>query len=105
MTFEQFQSVLIFLFAILSAFFGIRAYQRNQKQDNSKEVAVLTTIQVQLDTIKDGISELKTELKSCKEDIKGLNERVVILEQSTKSAHHRLDEYEKRLDHRADDRK
>lgn len=97
-------TALTFTFAILAAYFGVKAHQRDDKRDNAQEVTVLTSIQVQLETIKDGISELKNELKLTKDEIKGLRERVVILEQSTKSAHHRLDEHEKRLE-RTDDRK
>jgi peptidoglycan hydrolase CwlO-like protein len=104
-TFEQFLVALNIITALLAAYFGIKSHQRDNKQDNSKEVAVLTTIQVQLDTIKDGISELKTEIKSAKEDINGLREKVAILDQGVKSAHHRLDEHDKRLDNRSDDRK
>lgn len=104
-TFAQFMTATTFIFGILAAYFGIKAHQRDDKKDNANVVTVITTVQVQLETIKDGICELKNEFKAAKEDIKELREKVVILEQSTKSAHHRLDEHEKRLENRPDDRK
>lgn len=104
-TFAQFMTATTFIFGILAAYFGIKAHQRDDKKDNANVVTVITTVQVQLETIKDGICELKNEFKAAKEDIKELREKVVILEQSAKSAHHRLDEHEKRLENRADDRK
>ena len=104
-TFAQFMTATTFIFGILAAYFGIKAHQRDDKKDQANVVTVITTVQVQLETIKDGICELKNEFKAAKEDIKELREKVVILEQSTKSAHHRLDEHEKRLENRPDDRK
>jgi peptidoglycan hydrolase CwlO-like protein len=104
-TFAQFMTATTFIFGILAAYFGVKSHQRDDKKDNANVVTVITTVQVQLETIKDGICELKNEFKAAKEDIKELREKVVILEQSAKSAHHRLDEHEKRLENRSDDRK
>ena len=97
-TFEEVQAVLLFLFACLSCYFGYKAYGRNVKQDNDTTTQLLTSIQVKFETIKDGMTEIKTDLKNVKEDIKDLGMRMAICEQQIKSAHKRLDEYESRLD-------
>jgi len=81
-------SVLSVSFAIYS---GITNIKRNAKKDTTEDIAQLTTIIVRLDTINSGVSEIKTEMKSVRADVQELRERLVVVEQSTKSAHHRLD--------------
>jgi len=81
-------SVISVSFALYS---GISNMKRNSKKDTAEDVAQLTTIIVRLDTINSGVSEIKTEMKSMKADVQELRERLVVVEQSAKSAHHRLD--------------
>lgn len=81
-------SVISVSFALYS---GISNMKRNSKKDTAEDVAQLTTIIVRLDTINSGVSEIKTEMKSVKTDVQELRERLVVVEQSTKSAHHRID--------------
>lgn len=82
-------SVLSFSFAVYS---GISNMKRNAKKDTAEDAAQLTTVIVKLENINNGISEIKTEMKNVKGELQELRERVVVVEQSTKSAHHRLDE-------------
>ena len=77
-------SVLSVSFALYS---GISNLKRNDKKDTAEETAQLTTVIVKLENIGDGVSEIKSDMKNVKE----LRERLVAVEQSAKSAHHRLD--------------
>lgn len=70
---------------------GISNMKRNNKQDTANDAAQLTTVIVKLENISSGVSEIKSELKNVKNDIQDLRDRLIIVEQSTKSAHHRLD--------------
>lgn len=70
---------------------GISNMKRNNKQDTANDAAQLTTVIVKLETINSGVTEIKSELKNVKNDIQDLRDRLIIVEQSTKSAHHRID--------------
>lgn len=72
-------------------YFGISNLKRNNKQDTANDAAQLTTVIVKLETISSGVTEIKSELKNVKNDIQDLRDRLIIVEQSTKSAHHRID--------------
>ena len=78
-----------FAFAVYS---GIANLKRNQKTDDQKDATQMTTVIVKLENISAGITEIKSEKASMKNDINGLNTRLVVVEQSAKSAHKRLDE-------------
>ena len=52
----------------------------------------MTTVIVTLENIQGGIAEIKNDIKSANEDIRGLDLRVTAVEQSIKSAHNRIDE-------------
>lgn len=46
---------------------------------------------VKLENINTGITEIKAEMKNVKSDVQELRDRLIVVEQSTKSAHKRLD--------------
>ena len=71
---------------------GMASIKRHYKNDSRKESEQMTTVIVKLEGISEGIVEIKSELSRVKEDIKHLTERVIIAEQSVKSAHKRLNE-------------
>ena len=64
---------------------------RNAKTENTANVGQMTEISIKLEGIKDNTLEIKNEIKAVKNDIEGIKERLVIVEQSTKSAHKRID--------------
>lgn len=82
-------SALSLIVAIIVAFSTIRS--RNSTEDR-QEASQITTLIVKLENINDGINEIKSDMKSVRTDMQELRDRVVIVEQSTKSAHHRLDD-------------
>lgn len=94
-------TVLISVISVSAAiYFGLKSSHRADKQDierQKKEAAAdaanNTAVLVKLETIGVGVTEIKSELQSMKSDVKELSERVVVVEQSTKSAHKRLDEH------------
>ena len=71
---------------------GIASIKRHNKTDNKKESEQMTTMIVKLEGISEGISEIKSELVKDKEEIKQITERLIVAEQSVKSAHKRLNE-------------
>lgn len=89
------------IIAALSVTISYFAYQstknRNGQNDTKEDVAERTTLIVGIENIKDGIKDIKIELREQRDEMKAMNERLVIVEQSNKSAHKRLDTIENRL--------
>jgi peptidoglycan hydrolase CwlO-like protein len=61
---------------------GITNMRRNKKADEKTETSELTTVIVKLENIGNGISEIKSEISSIKEDTKQDHERIIKLEAS-----------------------
>lgn len=87
------------LISLVSVTFGVVAgianIRRNNRSDDKKDASQMTTVIVKLENIGNGISEIKTEMKNLKSDIKESRERLIKVEESTRQAHKRLDTCEK----------
>lgn len=70
---------------------GIANMKRNHKTDSQKDASEMTTVIVKLENISTGITEIKTEFNSMKTEIKDLRDRLIINEQSLKSAWKRIE--------------
>jgi peptidoglycan hydrolase CwlO-like protein len=70
-------SVVSVSFAIYQ---GVANLKRNQKTDERSEATQLTTVIVKLESIGNGITEIKNEINNVKKDIKEDRERIVKLE-------------------------
>lgn len=73
---------------------GIANLKRNKQADDKKEATELTTVIVKLETIGEGVSEIKRDMQNIKSDVQELRERIATVENSAKSAHHRIDLFE-----------
>lgn len=71
---------------------GLVGWLRNHDSDNDKEPSNMTTVLVKLENIQVGISELKSDLKRTAEDLKGIDRRLTVVEESVKQAHNRINE-------------
>lgn len=80
-----------------SVFFAFKNNKRSDTKDIEERVKSDTRINMKLDNISNTMSELKEEVTSLRDIITAHNERIIRLEQSTKSAHHRLDFLEDKL--------
>ena len=71
------------------------ALWRNLKADNKNDGAQISEILVKMEIMGSDLKEIKSdfkaEVKTIKADQEALKDRVLVLEQSTKSAHKRLD--------------
>jgi peptidoglycan hydrolase CwlO-like protein len=82
-------SVVSVAFAVYA---GINNMRRNSTADIKKDAVEMATINVKLDTIGRGVDDIKLEQKTINKDIKDLSNRVLKVEESAKSAHHRIDD-------------
>ena len=83
------------LISVLGLFVCIMVFltsnRRNKKTDDQREASEMTTLIVKLENIGNGVNEIKSDMRNMRNDIQDLRDRLIIVEQSTKSAHHRLD--------------
>lgn len=87
--------ILISVLSLLvAAAVGISSIKRNKSSDDRQEASEMTTLIVKLENINNGVNEIKSDMRNMRSDIQDLRDRLIIVEQSTKSAHHRLDSIE-----------
>lgn len=88
-------SVIVSIASLCVALYvALRNNKRTDTKDIEERVKSDTRINMKLDEIGRNVNDVKTDLSSVKEDIKAIDTRLVIVEQSTKSAHHRIDSLE-----------
>lgn len=80
------------LIALIGCIVGLAGWLRNHDTDNERETSNMTTVIVKLENIRVGISELKSDLKRTAEDLKGIDRRLTVVEESVKQAHNRINE-------------
>ena len=93
----------------ISLIFGVlnanRAGQndiRDQLEAAKQQAAQQAKIETSLSVIQRDTGDIKAEMKGLKSDLQDVTRRLVIVEQSTKSAHHRIDELVKKEEDRND---
>lgn len=81
-------SVISVSFAI---YFGLKSNRRADNQDIANTASNNAIINMKLDTIGDNVKEIKVDVAETKKQYIDMDKRLVKVEESTKSAHHRLD--------------
>lgn len=66
--------------------------KKNYKQETKSDASEMTTVIVKLENIGNGITEIKSEMKTIKTDMKEDHDRIIRVEESAKQAHKRIDE-------------
>lgn len=84
------------LCSLIGCIIGIFGYKRTQKKDIEEDTTRIVKMDVKLDTIGKNVDEIRLENKDFSKSINNLNERVTVVEQSVKSAHHRIDGLEEK---------
>ena len=90
----EFNQILTFVSVVAAVYFAFKSNSRANNDEVSKKAQVDAILSQKLDSISDDTKEIRKEITDVKVKINDLSERVVMVEQSTKSAHHRLDRYE-----------
>lgn len=80
-----------------SVFFGLKNNKRSDTKDIEERVKDNTRINMKLDNIASNTTEIKNEVSEMRKEINLHGDRIIKVEESVKSAHHRLDGLEKRL--------
>ena len=90
----EFGYVISTLSLIVASIVAITNLRRNNSADDKKQSAEMTTVIVKLENINTGINEIKADVRNVKSEVQELRERIVVVEQSTKSLHKRGDSLE-----------
>ena len=90
----EFNQILTFVSVVAAVYFAFKSNSRANNDEVSKKAQVDAILSQKLDSINDDTKEIRKEITDVKVKVNDLSERVVMVEQSTKSAHRRLDRYE-----------
>lgn len=80
-----------------SIFFGLKNSKRTDTKDIEERVKDNTRLNMKLDVITSNTTEIKNEVLEMRKEINIHGDRIIKVEESVKSAHHRLDGLEKRI--------
>lgn len=75
--------------------FNLKGSKRTDTKDIAREAEERAETKILLRQIGADVSDVKSNMSTMRTDIKDLSERVVIVEQTAKSAHKRIDDYMK----------
>lgn len=90
----EFNQILTFVSVVAAVYFAFKSNSRANNDEVSKKAQVDAILSQKLNSISDDTKEIRKEITDVKVKVNDLSERVVMVEQSTKSAHNRLDRYE-----------
>lgn len=85
--------VIVALGALLVSAVGLLLSTR---KDTRTDAAGAARVETKLDGIASGVEDIRVEMRTTRDRVNGLSERVSAVESSCKSAHHRLDQMENR---------
>lgn len=78
----------------LSAYVALRNNRKSDDKDIAERVARDTRIDLKLEEITNYVKEIRDDNSEQKKQLADLNREMVIVQQSVKSAHHRIDRIE-----------
>lgn len=80
-----------------AVFFGLKNSKRADTKDVEERTKDMFGLNLKLDFISKQTNEIKEQISSLVKEVQNHGEKIVELQQSTKSAHHRIDSLEQRL--------
>jgi peptidoglycan hydrolase CwlO-like protein len=82
--------------AAFAIYLGLKNNQRADVKDIEEKAARDAKINIKLDDISSDVKDIKYDVSATNKKVEEIDRRVVVVEQSTKSAHHRIDRIEGR---------
>lgn len=94
-------SIISVAFSVFFGFFSLSFNSKNDKRSDRVEleerVKENTRINMKLDAISNNTTEIKNEVTEMRKELNSHDSRIIKVEESVKSAHHRIDDIETRL--------
>ena len=75
--------------------FSYLAFQRNRDKELKSDAQEDGVIRTKLDSIGKGIDDIRIDLKAIEKRMSRMNEQIIRIDESTKSAHKRIDQIER----------
>ncbi len=88
------------VFSVCSMFFSIRGNKRTDTKDIESRARENAELNCKLDIISKNTADIKYDISAVKKDVQAHGEKIVELDASVKSAHHRIDGIETRLNNK-----
>lgn len=85
------KTIITILSLVFSVYMGLKNLKRADTGYAETKAVETATINVKLDRIGTDVSDIKNDVKNTNANLHGLEIRVAKCEESTKSAHHRID--------------
>lgn len=92
---QQLMTIIALVISSVAALVAILQLRRGTTADHDAGHDMLVRIDARTADTDRKVGEQATDIKSISDKIDGIRERLVIVEQSTKSAHHRIDEIQR----------
>jgi hypothetical protein len=83
------------LVAVLSLIVAYLGYQLNKSKEIKSDGQESAELKAELGYIRRGVDDIKIDLRANEKQMQALGERVTRVEESTKQAHKRMDNFEK----------
>lgn len=83
------------LCSLLGAVLGFAGFMRYNREDTKEETSSFTKVETKIDYISKGVDDIRLDIKSQDRKIVDIVQRLTRVEESAKSAHHRIDGIEK----------
>lgn len=98
LTIEVSTAIIISVLSLaFSVFMGLKSNKRTDTKDIEERVKENTRINMKLDAISINTTDIKNEVSEMRKEINSHDNRIVKVEESVKSAHHRIDGLEERM--------
>ena len=81
-----------FLCTMAGAYVGYMSYKKKSEKDIEDDASQKTVMATKLDYISQGFDDIRLDINAQDVKISNVIERLIKVEESTKSAHHRLDD-------------
>lgn len=88
-------TILVSLVSVAFAiFFGLKSNRREDVKVIEERATRNAEINYKLDSISNNVNDIKYDISATRKKVEDIDKRLVIVEQSSKSAHHRIDRLE-----------
>lgn len=77
--------------SLISIIISYFTFQRNGKKETKEEAGTITKISEEIKYVSKSTDDIKYEIRSTNKSISDMNERLIRVEESCKSAHKRID--------------
>ena len=96
-------TVIISIVSVAAAiYFGLKSAKRDDTKDIKERATADAIVNVKLDNISSAVNDIKYDISDTKKQVAEIDKKLVAVDASVRSAHHRIDNMEKGDDSHAE---